>query len=71
MDNTDRVTIRFSPQARKAVEEIMRLGGFATFQEALRRAIGDEAFLQQRMTEGWAILLRKGNDYQELVWPRD
>jgi len=37
-----RITIRLSPQARQAVEEIMKLGGFKTIQEAVRRAIGDE-----------------------------
>ena len=66
---SDRLTIRLSPAAKEAVEEIQRLGGFKTPQEAIRRAIGDERFLQQKQDEGWEILLRKGKDYRTLVWP--
>ncbi|MGH7098774.1 MAG: ribbon-helix-helix protein, CopG family [Stellaceae bacterium] len=65
----ERVSIRLSPAARKAVEEIQAMGGFRSMQEAIRRAIADEFFLQQRQRDGWTILLRKGNEYRELVWP--
>jgi hypothetical protein len=70
-DTTDsaRLSVRLSPQAKIAVEQIMTLGGFKTLQEALRRAIGDELFLQQYLHDGWEILLRKGDSYRELVWP--
>lgn len=64
-----RVAIRLSPAAKKAVEEIQANGGFRTMQDAIRHAIADEQFLQQRRREGWTIILRKGNDYRELVWP--
>ena len=64
-----RLTIRLSPAAREAVDEIQRLGKFKTPQEAIRRAIADERFLQKWMTEGWDVILRKGKSYRELVWP--
>lgn len=69
-DDTDevRVSIRLSPQARDAVEEIQRLGDYKSMQEAIRRAISDELFLLQQKKEGWTVLLRKGSDYRELVW---
>jgi Arc/MetJ-type ribon-helix-helix transcriptional regulator len=68
-DTEERITIRLSPEARDAVNEIMRLGKFRTIQEAVRRAIGDELFLQQEREKGWTVLLRKDNEYRELVWP--
>jgi hypothetical protein len=64
-----RITIRLSPQARQAVEEVMKLGGFKTIQEAVRRAIGDELFLLQQRKEGWTVMLRKGNEAREMIWP--
>jgi hypothetical protein len=64
-----RISIRLSPAARRAVEDIKDLGGFETIQEAVRRAIGDELFLQQQRKQGWTVQLRKGNEYKELVWP--
>jgi hypothetical protein len=64
-----RVSIRLSPQAAEAVEEIKKLGGFNTTGEAIRRAIGDELFLLRQKSEGWTVLLRKGNDFKEIVWP--
>jgi Arc/MetJ-type ribon-helix-helix transcriptional regulator len=65
-----RISIRLSPQARQTLEEIQKLGDFKTIQEAIRHAIADERFLLQRQHEGWKILLQKGNEYRELVWPR-
>lgn len=64
-----KLTIRLSPAARKAVDEIMELGGFRTIQEAIRRAIGDELFLLQHRKTGWQVLVRNGDEYRELVWP--
>ncbi|MGC2415636.1 MAG: ribbon-helix-helix protein, CopG family [Stellaceae bacterium] len=67
---SDRLTIRLSPAAKEAVEEIQKLGGFKTPQEAIRRAIADERFLlQKRKKEGWQIMMRSGRSYRELVWP--
>lgn len=63
-----RVSIRLSPQAKEAVDEIQRLGDYKSMQEAIRRAISDELFLLQQKNAGWTVLLRKGNDYRELVW---
>ena len=64
-----RVSIRLSPSAKTAIEEIMKLGHFKTIQEAVRRAISDELFLQKEMSDGWRILLRRNNEYREVVWP--
>ena len=36
MLESDRLTIRLSPEAKEAVDEIMRLGRFKTAQEAIR-----------------------------------
>jgi predicted transcriptional regulator len=67
--DTERLTIRLSPAAKEAVDEIQKLGGFKTPQEAIRRAIADERFLQRWQRDGWEVLLRKGRSYRELVWP--
>jgi hypothetical protein len=64
-----RISVRLSPAARQAVEQIQALGGFPTIQEAVRRAIGDELFLLQQTKDGWTVLLRKGNEFKQLVWP--
>jgi Arc/MetJ-type ribon-helix-helix transcriptional regulator len=69
MAESERLTIRLSPAAQEAVEEIMRLGKFKTPQDAIRRAIADERFLQRWLSEDWEVLLRKGKSYRELVWP--
>jgi hypothetical protein len=69
MANDDRLSIRLSPAAKEAVDEIQKLGGFKTPQEAIRRAIADERFLQRAQGDGWQVLLRKGKSYRELVWP--
>lgn len=66
-----RLTIRLSPAAMEAVEQIQKLGGFKSPQEAIRRAIADERFLQRQKQDGWDVLLRKGKSYRELVWPDD
>ena len=66
---SERISIRLSPEARRAVEEIMKLGNFHTIQEAVRRAIADELFLQRERNSGWTVLLRRDNEYRELVWP--
>ena len=64
-----RISLRLSPQAKEAVDQIMEIGGYKTQQEAVRRAISDELFLQQERAKGWTVLLRKGAEYRELVWP--
>jgi hypothetical protein len=64
-----RVTLRLSPTTKKALEDIKELGDFKTIQEAVRRSIGDELFLQKQQKAGWTVLLKKGNEYRELVWP--
>ncbi len=68
-DKESRVTLRLSPTTKKALDDIKELGGFKTIQEAVRRAIGDELFLQRQQNAGWNVLLKKGNEYRELVWP--
>jgi predicted transcriptional regulator len=68
-DDETRLTIRLSPAAKEAVDEIQKLGGFKSPQEAIRRAIADERFLQRWQHDGWEVLLRKGRSYRSLVWP--
>ena len=46
----------------------MELGDYKSLQEAIRRAISDELFLQQARKDGWTVLLKKGSDSRELVW---
>ncbi len=67
-DEETRISIRLSQGAQAAVEEIKELGDYSTSQEAIRRAIADERFLLQKRKEGWTVLLRKGDEYRELVW---
>lgn len=69
VEEDTRVNLRLSPQAAAAVREIMKLGNFTSMQDAIRRAIGDEVFLQRQMKEGWTVVLRQGREYRELVWP--
>jgi predicted transcriptional regulator len=69
MADSDRLTIRLSPEAKEAVEEIMKLGKFRTPQEAIRRAIADERFIQRSLSDRWEVLIRKGRSYRSLVWP--
>jgi hypothetical protein len=66
-----RVSLRLSQAAMSAVQQIMRFGRFQTPQAAVRRAIADERFLQQKLNEGWTVLIRKGDEYKELVWNRE
>jgi Arc/MetJ-type ribon-helix-helix transcriptional regulator len=63
-----RITIRLSPEAKKALEEIVELGHMASIQEAVRRAIGDELYFIKERRDGWKVLLQKGNKYREVVW---
>jgi Arc/MetJ-type ribon-helix-helix transcriptional regulator len=65
-----RLTIRLSPEARAALEEVVRLGKLRNVQDAVRRAIGDELFLQQQMADDWKVVLQKDNKYREVVWPK-
>jgi Arc/MetJ-type ribon-helix-helix transcriptional regulator len=65
-----RLTIRLSSHARQTVEDIVKRGGFRSITEALRQALGDELFLLEKRQQGWSVLLRKGNEYQEIVWPK-
>lgn len=72
IDNDGR-QFRLSPEATRAVREIMRRGNFPTPEEALRRAIADEQFLQRALHTGHEVILRKqrwfGTRFRKLVWP--
>ncbi len=67
-DESYRVTIRLSPEAKKALDQIVELGHMSSIQEAVRRAIGDELYFLKERREGWKVLLQKGNKYREVVW---
>lgn len=64
-----RLSLRLSPEARAAVEQIMKLGNMDSMQEAIRRAIGEELFLMQERRAGWKVLLQKGERYREVIFP--
>jgi hypothetical protein len=64
-----RISVRLSSQAEAAVKEIQSTLSLTTMGEAVRRAIGDELFLLRQRKDGWTVLLRKGNEYKEIIWP--
>ena len=63
-----RISIRLSPEAKQALDDIVKLGNMGSLQEAVRRAIGDELFLLKERKDGWKVLLQKDNKYREVVW---
>ena len=65
----DRISIRLSPAAREALDEIMARAGILTIQEAVRRAIGDELFLLRQRQDGWKVVLQNGERSREIIWP--
>jgi metal-responsive CopG/Arc/MetJ family transcriptional regulator len=66
----EKLTVKFSKPAEKAVDEIMRIGGFASRQEAIRRALSTELFIQRKRHEGCVVLImNRDGSYRELVWP--
>lgn len=58
-DSPDRLTLRLSPEARKALEEIAALRGGVSFAEVVRRALGTEQFLIKEQREGARILVER------------
>lgn len=65
-----RITVRLSSEARAALEKIRELGSMDSMQEAIRRAIGMELFLMTEQRNGWKVLLQKGNQYREVIFPK-
>jgi len=60
---------RAPPEVMEALKEIRRLGRLNSAAEAAGRAIANELFLQQQMAQGWQVMLRKGTELREVVWP--
>lgn len=60
-DSPDRLSLRLSPEARKALEEIASLRGGVSFAEVVRRALGTELYLIKEQKEGARILV-EGSD---------
>jgi hypothetical protein len=58
-DGPDRLSLRLSPEARRALEEIAALRGGVTFAEVVRRALGTEQFLIKEQQEGSRILVER------------
>jgi hypothetical protein len=58
-DSPDRLTLRLSPEARKALEEISAARGGVSFAEVVRRALGTEQFLISEQREGSRILVER------------
>lgn len=67
-DAATEILLRLSPEAQHAVEKIKELSGFNT-RKAIAQAIGDELFIQRVKRSGWTIMLRKGDEYREVLWP--
>lgn len=55
----DRLTLRLSPEARQALEEISSLRGGVSFGEVVRGALGTEQFLIKEQREGSRILIER------------
>lgn len=51
------LTLRLSPEARKALEEIVSARGGVTFAEVVRRSLGTELFLIKEQQEGSRFLV--------------
>jgi hypothetical protein len=69
-DTKDIEPIVLSPEALRAADTIRRLAGLGSIEEAISRALGDEAFFQEKLAEGWSIVLRRGDQFWELDWPK-
>jgi hypothetical protein len=65
-----RLSLRVAPEVKDALDRIQKLGKMNSIADAMRRAIGDELFLQEQMAEGWKVLVEKGNVIREVVWPK-
>jgi metal-responsive CopG/Arc/MetJ family transcriptional regulator len=63
-----RLTLRLSPEANAALDEICRLRGGVSRAEAIRRAIGTELFLVEASSEKSRILLEdKNKNIREII----
>ena len=69
-DETNKISIRVSPEVKKALEGIQHLGKLNGVADAVRRAIGDELFLQEQMAEGWQVILRKDGKFRKVIWSK-
>jgi monoamine oxidase len=65
-----RLSLRVAPEVKEALDRIQELGGMNSIADAIRRAIGDELFLQEQMAERWKVLLERDNVIREVVWPK-
>ena len=69
-DTKDIEPIVLSPEALRAADTIRRLAGLGSIEEAISRALGDEAFFQEKLADGWSIVLRRGDQFWELDRPK-
>ncbi len=54
-----RLTLRLSPEAREALEWIANQRQGVSYAEVIRRALGTERFLLEKMNEGASILIEE------------
>ncbi len=59
-----------SPQALATAERIRRLAGLDTIEEAISRSLGDELFFQEKLDDGWSIVLSRDGYFWELDWKK-
>jgi hypothetical protein len=67
-NDQDSGPIVLSPAALQAAKTIQSLAGLGSIEEAISRALGDEAFFQQKIKEGWSVVLKRDNKFWELDW---
>lgn len=62
-----KLTLRLSPEARKAIERLSAEMGGVTASEVIRRALGTELFLKEAQKRGERVLLEDESNRQKEV----
>lgn len=58
--------IELSPDALTAAEQIRKLSGVATIEDAVRVALGDELYFRRKLYDGFRVLVSRGDDTWEV-----
>lgn len=59
-------TIVLSPEALKVAEEIGRLTGLQSIEDAIRLSLGDELYFRKKIRDGYKVLVSRDGDYWEV-----
>ena len=60
------VTVYLSERSAGALDDLVRLGKFKGYADAIATALGNELFIRQKREEGWKPAIIKGDIYHEL-----